>query len=77
MSGYLSHIYYFDGKEDFLSFCLLLAQINLSSIIDLIDWGFIYQKHIDSPTYPHLGKVGQIYDNIMVGIHAVVDFCCC
>jgi hypothetical protein len=34
--------------------------------IDLIDWGFIYQKHTDSPTFPHLGKVGQIYGNIMV-----------
>jgi hypothetical protein len=39
--------------------------------------GFIYQKHIDSPTYPHLGKVGRIYGNIMVEFHTVVDFCCC
>jgi hypothetical protein len=42
----------------------------------LINWGFIYQKHIDSPTYPHLGKVGQIYGNIMVEFHTVVGFCC-
>jgi hypothetical protein len=40
----------------------------------LIDWGFIYQKHTDSPTFPHLGKVGQIYGNIMVEWLA---FCCC
>jgi hypothetical protein len=39
--------------------------------------GFIYQKHIDSPTFPHLGKVGQIYGNIMVEFHTVVGFCCC
>ena len=32
----------------------------------LVGWGFIYQKLKESPTYPHLGKVVQIYDNRMI-----------
>ena len=48
--------------------CVLLNRIlkkchleNEAIFTWLVGWGFIYQKHIEGPTYPHLGKVGQIY----------------
>ena len=37
-------------------------------------WRFIFRNNIECPTYPHFGKVGQIYYNIMVEFHTVVGF---
>ena len=48
----------------------------------LVGLGFICQKHIEGPTYPHLGKVGQLVNiqwysfmPLLVVLLAFVFFC--